>query len=659
MAYSRPTNFFQRQAQARSSCQNLVVLFIAALFLIIVALYFAFRLIWFIYLFTESFSTNTAKAHYYFGKLHAFSFWDPPLFLFIAASVTLFILIASLWKMNTLQRGGGAVAEMLGGRLIPKTSNDPSERQLLNVVEEMAIASGIHVPQVYVLDKENSINAFAAGLTLSDSAVAVTRGTIEQLSRDELQGVIAHEFSHILNGDTRLNIQLIGIIYGILVIGIIGGQILEHYRISARSVILFIGGILLAIIGYAGSFLGRLIQSAVCRQRELLADASAVQFTRNPHGLANALKKIGGYVYGSGIKAVAAKQASHLFFGESHRSGLFSGFLTTHPPLEERIRLLDPAFNGKFTKITDSKIMPQTQSRYTVQNILYKAAAPLATHPVVAPKPSDIVNRVGKPDTKSFGQSLAILALIPEQIRQALNTPQGAASVICSLLLGNDCNERAVQLNALQKAIVLQGNIEETTGFCDLITNLPQDIRLPLVELAMPSLRSLTGMEKRNFLMVTNALIMADNKVTLFEFTVQWMINKLLSDAEDISSKVSFFSYSPIGLDILIILRALACAGNIGSKEKAHQAFVAGLERIPELAGKKPDFYYEENIAFLKVSNALKQLNYASFKIKQSVIDACAHCAFADQNITTSEAELLRVISLAMNCPLPPFVPVT
>ena len=282
MAISRPTNFFQRQAQARSSCQKLVVLFTAAMFLIIVALYFAFRLIWFIYLFSESLSTNTSKAHYYLGKMHAFSFWDPPLFFFIATMVSLFIIIASLIKMNTLQKGGGAIAEMLGGRLIPKTTNDPAQRQLLNVVEEMAIASGIDVPQVYVLDKENSINAFAAGLTLSDSAVAVTRGALEQLSRDELQGVIAHEFSHILNGDTRLNIQLIGIIFGILVIGIVGGEILENYRISAKSVILFIGALLLAIIGYAGSFMGRLIQSAVCRQRELLADASAVQFTVIP-----------------------------------------------------------------------------------------------------------------------------------------------------------------------------------------------------------------------------------------------------------------------------------------------------------------------------------------------------------------------------------------
>ena len=653
MAYSRPTNFFQRQAQARSSCQKLVVLFIAAVFLIIVGLYFTFRLIWYVYFFSESFHTSADRANYSLQKIKAFSFWDPSLFCFIAAVVTLFILIASLVKMNQLQKGGSAIAQMLGGRSIPKTSNNPAERQLLNVVEEMAIAAGIHVPKVYVLDQEKSINAFAAGLSINDSVVAVTRGALDILSREELQGVIGHEFSHILNGDTRLNIQLIGIIYGILVIGIIGSKLIQ-----TRASLLIITGVLLAVIGYVGSFMGRIIQSAVCRQRELLADASAVQFTRNPAGLANALKKIGGYISGSRINSATASQASHLFFGESHPYYFFSSLLATHPPLVQRIRLLDPAFNGKFTPITDSKIIPQAQSTFTVQESLYKAAAPLAAMPMEAAKQADIVNRVGKPDTESLGRSLAILALIPSQIRQALNTPQGAASVICALLLGNDCNEKATQQNALQRAMALHGNINETTLFCDLISKLPQDIRLPLVEMAMPSLRSLTGMERRNFLMVINALIMADNKVTLFEFTIQWMINKLLSDAEDISSKVSFFSYSPIGLDILIILRALACAGNIGDDEKARLAFAAGVAQIPELACKKPDFSYEENIAFLKVSSALKQLNFASFKIKQSVIDACAHCAFADKAITTNEAELLRVISLAMNCPLPPFVPV-
>jgi hypothetical protein len=170
----------------------------------------------------------------------------------------------------------------------------------------------------------------------------------------------------------------------------------------------------------------------------------------------------------------------------------------------------------------------------------------------------------------------------------------------------------------------------------------------------MPSLRSLTGIEQRNFLIIINTLIMADNKVTLFEFTAQWMLNKLLSETEEISDKTTFFSYSQVGLDVLTILRALACAGNIGSEEKARQAFTAGVERIPELAGKKPDFSYEENVAFLKVSNTLKRLTYASFKIKQSIIDACAHCAFVDQTITVAEAELLRIVSLALNCPLPP-----
>lgn len=637
MSYIRSTNFFQRQAQARKSCRNLIILFILAVLLIAIIMSFALRLIWILFVAHQAFLPYSGS-QYYYHKLHDFIFFDPVSFFLIALAVILFILIASWIKTIHLQKGGGEIALMLGGRLLINHTDDPAERQLLNVVEEMAIASGIPVPLVFVLDNERSINAFAAGFTLYDAAIAVTSGTLDQLTRDELQGVIAHEFSHILNGDMRLNIQMIGILYGILVIGIIGSEIIEHRNITGKTgIVLITAGILLGIIGYIGTFMGRLIQSAVSRHKEYLADASAVQFTRNPMGLASALKKIGGYVRGSRINSAKAKQARHLFFSESHPDELFP-FLDTHPPLEDRIRLLEPTFDGKFTKI--------------------KAAEPLPVTPFIATKPADIINRVGNPSKDDFGHSLALLALIPGQIRQALNTPQGSATVICALLLGNNCNEKATQLNALQRAIALHGNVEETTRFCDLINNLPQDIRLPLVEIAMPSLRSLTGMEKRNFLIVINALIMADNKVTLFEFTVQWMINKLLSDTEDISSKVTFFSYSPIGLDILIILSALACAGNIGNEGKARLAFIAGVERIPELASKKPDFSYEQNIAFLKVGSALKQLNYASFKIKQSVIDACAHCAFSDQTITVSEADLLRVISLALSCPLPPFLPV-
>jgi hypothetical protein len=402
--------------------------------------------------------------------------------------------------------------------------------------------------------------------------------------------------------------------------------------------------------------MGRLIQSAVCRQRELLADASSVQFTRNPAGLANALKKIGGYIFGSRINSATASQASHLFFGESHPGDFFTGLLATHPPLLMRIQILEPSFDGKFIKILDSadtgKPLPQYTTPFGLTNTVH-GSSPLATA-----APAEIVNHVGNPTKDNLGHSQTLLTQIPEQLRQILNTPQGAAAVIYALLMGNECREREIQINALQRAVVLHGNIEDTIRLCSIVSGLGDEFKLPLVEIAIPSLRTLTGMEKRNFLIVINSMITADGKVTLFEFTVQWILNKLLSEGEDFFSKATFFSISQVGMDILIILRTLACAGNFGDTEKARRSFDAGLARIPELALKKPDFIYEETVSFAKVGASLQKLTMASFKIKQTVIDACAHCAFADQTITIAEAELLRVTALAMNCPLPPFVTV-
>src|SRR6266480_2477874 len=263
----------------------------------------------------------------------------------ITAFGTLGIIGAgSFFKTLSLARGGRAVAELLDGRLVNPNSTDAHERKLLNVVEEMSIASGVPVPQVYVMDGEAGINAFAAGHSASDAAISVTRGYMKMPSRDELQGVIGHEFSHILNGDMRVNLRLMGLVFGILCLTVIGRILI---RTSGRKNPLPLLGLALIIIGWAGVFFGRLIQAAVSRQREVLADASAVQFTRNPSGLAGALKKIGGLTDGSRINSPHAEEASHLFFA----NGLGNSFFATHPPLVERIRALDPSFDGRFPRV--------------------------------------------------------------------------------------------------------------------------------------------------------------------------------------------------------------------------------------------------------------------------------------------------------------------
>ena len=651
MADKYSTNFFVRQDEARRNVGKLIVLFAIAVAGIIVVLYIALRLIWLLYL-----SSDDSASQYSATMLSDFRLWDPLSFFGVAIAVSLIIFIASIIKTGQLKGGGKAVAEMLGGTLIPGNTKELKERQLLNVVEEMAIASGVPVPLVYVLNKENGINAFAAGLTLEDSAVAVTRGALNSLNREELQGIIGHEFSHILNGDTRLNVQLIGIIFGILVIGIIGGKLLEGMRGSRKGGgIIILVGLVLLIVGYAGSFMGRLIQSAVSRQKEFLADASSVQFTRNPSGIIGVLKKIAGYISGSKISSATARQASHMFFGESHAALLFTKFLATHPPIVERIKRLDPHFAGELAAIksdADADHAPM----YEAPISSFNESAPAAQN-IASVKPQDVVNLVGNPTGSSLAQSRAILDAINDELKKTLNTPAGAVTVIYALLMGSDCQEREKQIEAIHRSVANKGDTEGVLSLCDLIVGLKDNQKLPIVELAVPQLRRLTEMEKRNFLETINALVTADRKTTLFEFFIQWTLNQyLIRDKEDLYATTTFFRIAQVEYDILIILKALANSGNFGNEDAAKADFKAGVAQIPELAAKNPDFTYTEKINFDLIGTALKQLANASFKIKQSVVDACAYCAFNDKTISIAEWELLRAVSLTLHCPLPPFV---
>ncbi len=659
MTANRSTNFFARQRDARKSCRNQLILFAMAVFIIVIVTTMAIRFAWYLYISTQAHTLiNFEAAQRYQQKLSSFTFFDPVFFLFMAMLIVCFILAASLIKMNSLQKGGGAVAEMLGGRAISAATTDPSEKRLINVVEEMAIASGIPVPQVYVLDAENNINAFAAGLEITDSAVAVTKGTLNKLNREELQGVIGHEFSHILNGDARLNMQLIGILFGIMFMGIIGRQILSKGRFSARMGLPVIAaGFCLMIIGSIGTFMGRLMQCAISRQKEFLADASAVQFTRNPMGLAGALKKIGGSTFGSQINSPGARQASHLFFSESHPHKLFA-FLATHPPLAERIRLLDPSFDGNFPKMEEdvSKVKAQYSTPFWGTSHAGKTLHVPAGSPLLAILPAEVVHHVGNPSKENIEQSRTFLDSIPEEIAETVKSPKGAASVIYALLMDHDAVLRSSQLPALDRAMVVRGQTDNILKIAGQLSGLQQNLRLPLIELAMPALKGLTSMEKRNFLLVLHSCINTDGCLSLFELSVLWILEKYLNPSEDLFRSVKIFSFSRVGLDIVVLLQALACTGHAADRAEAQEAFHAGIARIPELAAHKPVFTFEEIASYAKVNNALTRLIEASFKIRESVIDACAHCAFSDHEVTVEERELLRIIALALQCPLPPFV---
>ena len=408
-------NFFEQQAAARRTSSRLVILFALAVIAIVLAVD---AVVW---VATQS----------------------PRMLLFATIASVAVIVIGSLYRIASLGDGGEAVAQQMGGSPVPENTIEPGLRRLRNVVEEIAIASGVPVPKVYVLEHEAGINAFAAGYSTSDAVVAVTRGALDRLNRDELQGVIAHEFSHILNGDMRLNIRLVGVLFGILMIGLIGRKILEHGRFGGRSKNL--GAILIAalvamVIGYIGLFFGRMIKAGVSRSREKLADASAVQFTRQTQGLSGALKKIGGLHDGSRLNQRSdAEEVSHMLFGDGVG---FSGLFATHPPLLERIRALEPSFGGEDLARLQAKwiAMPPDGMQEDVALGLVGGSGsrlPSATQELSMTPPM-VAAQVAMPTADDYARADTIVIAIPDALRDLAADRDAVMPLLLGLLLDAD-----------------------------------------------------------------------------------------------------------------------------------------------------------------------------------------------------------------------------
>ncbi|CAN0557218.1 unnamed protein product, partial [Ectocarpus sp. 12 AP-2014] len=412
-------DFFTAQDQARRKTGRLVILLVLAVVALIVVATLAIAIT------LQLMDGGQPVAQSSLADQGILSALSIELVAGVAMAVLAIVVLGSLFKRSQLRRGGRAVAEALGGREINLNTRDADERRILNVVEEMAIASGTPVPSVYVLEEE-AINAFAAGHQTSDAVIGMTRGAIRSLTREELQGVVAHEFSHILHGDMRLNMRLISVLHGILLIGLLGGTLLRSMRFrrmgggkrdNSGAVILILGAVLM-VVGYAGTFFGNLIKSAVSRQREYLADASAVQFTRNPQGIGNALVKIGSHSQGSNLQAAQAAEFSHLYFGQGVRLG-FSQMMATHPPLKDRIERVMPGWDGRFEAtlpsqqaehetLDSAEDTPRKQPGLrvgTLAAVLTGASAQTA------------INSMGQPDQRHITQARATLNALPEQIK--------------------------------------------------------------------------------------------------------------------------------------------------------------------------------------------------------------------------------------------------
>jgi len=642
-------NFFAAQDKARQASRRLVAAYIVSTVLIVagVTAIVGFA----IFSFTDvGYGQSVAE----FGRNRI------GILISTAVITTLFILGASMFKTAVLSSGGGGVAAQMGGTLVPADVRDPLRRRLRNVVEEMAIASGVPVPEIYVLEEESSINAFAAGFSPSDAAVAVTRGTLELLDRNELQGVIAHEFSHILNGDMRLNIRLMGVLFGIMALGLIGrlivrggyhSSIISSRRGRGAPVILVVG-LGLAILGGIGMFFARIIKAGVSRQREYLADASAVQFTRQSEGIANALKKIGGYSEGSLITAADPEEVSHMLFGSGSK---FLGMFATHPPLVERIQALDPNF-----KETDfPRVDPRQRSRVGEQ---HEAAAGFAGDVTIAAASNgaqalaeSIAETVGQPESEHVEYAQHLRQSIPESLYDAAHSVELSYLLTIALILDRSGRIVDRQLSLAREQL----GAERATllrRFYDELADTGGEYRLPLLEIAFPALKLRPAQELNYLVSLATRMIEVDGEIDLYEFCFYRILMSNLGKAIDpsgdrraIRAKRSDLRSSSIGL-----LRILADYGH-DDDDTSRAAFQTGIDTLGKWAGEY-EYTSDRNHTVSVLDHSLDVLLGLNTKGKESLLRAIGATAGHDGELSVTEAELIRAICATLDYPLPPIL---
>lgn len=646
-------DFFAHQDQARRNTKWLVAYFILAIVLMILAIYLVFALAFL----RHGYQPDTLVW-----------LWNAKLFAGVGLGTLLVVLFGSAFKTMALRQGGGAVAMQLGGVPLDPNTRDPDHRRLLNVVEEMALAAGTAVPEVYVLSQEQGINAFAAGHQSQDAAIGVTQGCVKLLNRDELQGVIAHEFSHILNGDMRLNLRLMGLVHGILCIAILGRVLLRtgyggRVRLGARDRgkggnPLPLIGLGLLVIGSIGVFFGRLIKSAVSRQREFLADAAAVQFTRNPAGLAGALKKIGGLVFGSRLETPNAEEASHFFFSNG-MGDPWLALMATHPPLSERIRLLDPAFDGAYMRVAvveGPPAIPQAALLGGRPPHLYdlteQGAAPALAAPVT---PGQIIPRVGAPTPGHLQYAAELRAALPPGLVEAAREPMSAIALVYALLLSPAPEIRATQIKKVQEEGE-PGINRELQRLMPELEPLPAEAKLPLALLSVPALGRLSVAQYEQFCRLLENLIACDQQVDLFEFTLEKIVMRRLEPHYRPAARpvIQYYSLKPLLPDCAVLLSALARVGT-DDPGAAQEAFEQSAQRLCGNQAILP-FLDFSRCGIEQLDSALDRLAQSVPAIKKRVLEACAYTVAADGLIQGGEAELLRAIAETLDCPIPPFI---
>ncbi len=549
--------------------------------------------------------------------------------------VLLVVSISSFIRLSELNANGGrGVAESIGGKLISTDTSNAKHRQLLNVVEEMSIASGIPVPPVYVMTEEHGINAFAAGMSIDDAVIGVTQGALDAFSRDELQGVIAHEFSHILNGDMRLNTRLIGALFGITCIAHFGHLILDNSN-STRHVsrsssdsnkgfaVIILIAIVCLVLGWLGTLFGNMIKAAISRQREFLADASAVQFTRNDQGIAGALKKIGSNVQGSTLNTKASDEMSHMMFGQSKLSG-FSSLFATHPPLDERIRRIEPNWDGSYAQ--HSHAQNTAFGNEQVSGFAVGGGSPASQ----SASPSEQLSETGK----------QLISQLPPELVDIAREPYSARFIAFALIFdGSD-----IQREMIKSYVPLAS---QSTLLPWLDYDLPLHLRFPLLELALPALKSLSEAQKISLCKVLRELSETDNQYSLAEWCVINLLEKqLLASFGFIKQHKTL---KQLEESVFWLLRELAWVSH-SQADKAQRAYHCALAHLgfPEVKLEPANSNWHLSRAALELLLQLKP------KDRRIFVKACRLAIESDGEITVAEGELYRVIACFLEVPEPP-----
>jgi Zn-dependent protease with chaperone function len=620
-------DFFDHQERARRNTGRLVLLFGAAVLGTILIVYGLVS------------GWMVAEA----PRGVATPFFDPLRLLLVGGGVSVVVGLASFYRLSQLSGGGAVVAEGLGGRLVTPNTTDPSERKLLNVVEEMSIASGVPMPPVYLMEQESGINAFAAGFKPDNAVLGFTRGCVEQLDREELQGVVAHEFSHVLNGDMRINLRLIGVLYGILVLGLIGQQVLRvsfyagggRRRSSKEGQQVPIVALALGLIvaGGIGTFFGRWIQSAISRQREFLADASAVQFTRDNRGIASALSKIAGLPSGSRLQAAGADEVSHMLFGEGTSRMMFS----THPPIPKRLQRLG------FRAAERGHDSAASQGR---RALAAEGAAGLAGGIEGEPLTPEEIGGVAA----LFDEARERLSKLPRALHEASGDSLSACAVVLGVALSSDPEERWRERERLDSQLH-PTLLWELDRLEPSLRRLPDEERLPLVDLCGPALRTLAESQARTLNAALEALTTGDGYVSAFELALMHLVRGRLAAQLGERSRPGNKRLPQLAEHASVMLWVLARAGH-EEGAAAREAFSAGArhlgEKLPEVHGDP-----RSQARFPAALTALDQLIPAH---KRRLLDAAKVVVHHDREIQQVEAELYRAVIEALGCPAPPGV---